>query len=581
MAFEMSTESLRKHCRKLNLYSSRLDLNDILHLQCKGITKIQGLEEFTGLTTLYLESNAISDVEGLDHLKKLTSLYMAKNFLSRTVGLDILQNLQVLDLADNNISKIESFASLKSLKTLNISGNKLSSLESIRELKNLPELISLDLSNNRIQSSAPSTSSGDRESEEEEKDEVVSFLCTLNLKWLRLVGNPFIRKVKGYRRIFIGNMLTLNYFDDMPAFPRDRRLALAWLRGGIQAEREERRKINEEETAKRNARAKEFSQMVADAKERAKTNPVAHDPSIFRLPVQPPQTQEQGEQHVEEQEDEKVESDSEKKVEELENQDQDEVQDEDIEKDAALAGTESDASATSNLESHPLTVETLSSEEEEEEEDEEDEEDEISHPYTVSLQSHLRDINSLDREELRERQAKHRSEILQREFNRANLSIQSRSRTNQESPSGPYTRPVIWGTDRYKQLWASAASIPDPEPEEEEALNEEEDGHQIEQQQDESVEDPDSIGAQYRALLNEGEQYEGSSDSESSFDPMDEFTVTNDDVDRNKKEEDSPPRVESAALAVDDDTCDESESSGEGIEVIEREPSDIDFEAMD
>ena len=62
---------------------------------------------------------------------------------------------------------------------------------------------------------------------------------------------------------------------------------------------------------------------------------------------------------------------------------------------------------------------------------------------------------------------------------------------------------------------------------------------------------------------------------------MDEFTATNDDVGRNKKEEDSPPRVESAALAVDDDTCDESESSGEGIEVIEREPSDIDFEAMD
>ena len=95
MAFEMSTESLRKHCRKLNLYSSRLDLNDILHLQCKGITKIQGLEEFTGLTTLYLESNAISDIEGLEPVVKLTSLYIAKNFLSRTTGLGILVNLQV------------------------------------------------------------------------------------------------------------------------------------------------------------------------------------------------------------------------------------------------------------------------------------------------------------------------------------------------------------------------------------------------------------------------------------------------------------------------------------------------------
>ena len=150
MAFVMSTESLRKHCRKLNLYSSRLDLNDILHLQCKGITKIQGLEEFTGLTTLYLESNAISDIEGLEPVLKLSSLYLAKNFLSSTVGLGMLANLQVLDLADNNLSKLESLEALTQLRTLNVSGNKLSDLDALRELTKLPELMSLDLSNNRI-----------------------------------------------------------------------------------------------------------------------------------------------------------------------------------------------------------------------------------------------------------------------------------------------------------------------------------------------------------------------------------------------------------------------------------------------
>ena len=227
MAFVMSTESLRKHCRKLNLYSSRLDLNDILHLQCKGITKIQGLEEFTGLTTLYLESNAISDIEGLEPVLKLSSLYLAKNFLSSTVGLGMLANLQVLDLADNNLSKLESLEALTQLRTLNVSGNKLSDLDALSELSKLPELMSLDLSNNRIGREREGVTKADQA---EEDDAVVDFLCSLRLKWLRLVGNPFVRRVVGYRKKFVGRMQTLNYFDDQPAFKKDRRLALAYLR---------------------------------------------------------------------------------------------------------------------------------------------------------------------------------------------------------------------------------------------------------------------------------------------------------------------------------------------------------------
>ena len=146
--------------------------------------------------------------------------------LCSTVGLSILVNLQVLDLADNNISKLEELSQLKQLRTLNVSGNKLCNLESIAELSALPELISLDMSNNRI-GKEKATSEGDITSED---DKVVTFLCTLKLKWLRLVGNPFVRRVKGYRKNFVGRMPTLNYFDDMPAFPKDRRLALAYLR---------------------------------------------------------------------------------------------------------------------------------------------------------------------------------------------------------------------------------------------------------------------------------------------------------------------------------------------------------------
>ena len=43
-----------------------------------------------------------------------------------------------------------------------------------------------------------------------------------------------------------------------------------WRSGGVEAEREERAKINEEERNRREERSREFDRMVAEARERAK-----------------------------------------------------------------------------------------------------------------------------------------------------------------------------------------------------------------------------------------------------------------------------------------------------------------------
>lgn len=40
-----------------------------------------------------------------------------------------------------------------------------------------------------------------------------------------------------YRKVLLAAMPTLNYLDEMPAFPKDRRLAKAFISGGMEAER--------------------------------------------------------------------------------------------------------------------------------------------------------------------------------------------------------------------------------------------------------------------------------------------------------------------------------------------------------
>lgn len=48
---------------------------------------------------------------------------------------------------------------------------------------------------------------------------------------------PFSPHCRHYRKVLLATMPTLNYLDDMPVFPKDRRLAVAFAAGGMEAER--------------------------------------------------------------------------------------------------------------------------------------------------------------------------------------------------------------------------------------------------------------------------------------------------------------------------------------------------------
>jgi hypothetical protein len=42
---------------------------------------------------------------------------------------------------------------------------------------------------------------------------------------------------RNYRKTIVAAMPSLNYLDDMPVFPKDRRYAVAFIEGGVEAER--------------------------------------------------------------------------------------------------------------------------------------------------------------------------------------------------------------------------------------------------------------------------------------------------------------------------------------------------------
>jgi dynein assembly factor 1, axonemal len=206
------------------------ELNEILYLHHRGISKLEHFEPYSRLRCLHLEHNAVSSLEGLRALVALTQLHVDGNALRDLRGVQYLEKLRHLSANDNMIESLEHVRGHTALETLCVAGNRLRSASSALEpLRSVESLASLDVTRNDI--TDPTV-----------VDAIASNLSNIELLHVSK-GNPVSGTVDAFRHVLVAALRELRWLDDAVVDARARRLAHARLTKGLDGERREHQLI--------------------------------------------------------------------------------------------------------------------------------------------------------------------------------------------------------------------------------------------------------------------------------------------------------------------------------------------------
>lgn len=220
---EITKEAILASCIENEGYETP-ELNDKLFLHFHWFTKINNLDDYSNITTLWLSSNAIKVIENISHLKNLKCLFLDQNAIEKISGLEELTNLVTLDLSSNFIKNIEGISKLSNLETLNIAKNQIDTIGGIESLLECQSINTLDIANNKL----------------DDPNFLIIFKQMPNLAHIKMSGNPIVRRTKNYRKQLIHDIEKLSYLDDRPVFEEERLFTEAFFEGGIEKEKQAR-----------------------------------------------------------------------------------------------------------------------------------------------------------------------------------------------------------------------------------------------------------------------------------------------------------------------------------------------------
>ncbi|KNY26026.1 stalk domain-containing protein [Pseudobacteroides cellulosolvens] len=115
-----------------------------LNLENKGISNIDGLQYFRGLTELNLNKNNIKDITSLGSLTELTKLEFKNNKVRDVSILKNLTKLIWLLVSENQIADISPIKELSGMSALDISYNQINDISCLSNLKKLEYFYLLD-----------------------------------------------------------------------------------------------------------------------------------------------------------------------------------------------------------------------------------------------------------------------------------------------------------------------------------------------------------------------------------------------------------------------------------------------------
>ena len=261
----LTKEKVVKSCVDNGFYRTP-HCNEKLYLHHRAYDHIgDALKEYTAARVLWFEGNALREVEGLDTLSDLRQLYLHLNSL-RTLGgggLAALTQLDCLNVSDNNLTGLEGLeAQYKCLATLQAKNNRIVDVSALEPLTQFEKLTALDIQGNKIT----------------DGDALLELLQRVpNLKSLWLSGNPCVRSIKDYRRNVISILPNLVHLDERPVFADERRTVTAWAKGGLAAEKEERKKMRAEEDAAHTKKLEDFRKFLRKDHPEAADGPTEED----------------------------------------------------------------------------------------------------------------------------------------------------------------------------------------------------------------------------------------------------------------------------------------------------------------